>query len=690
MKRIAWMGAVAMVAFGAAMAQAVGFSMVSLRSDGTPPSAYGDSSDPPAITPNGRYVVFTSSSTNLVTPNAVGSQIYLRDRVAGTTELISVNLTGGGGNNASSAPSISDDGCRVAFMSFSSDLVAGDVAATQDVFIRDRCAQPATTSLVSVSSGGVWGNGQSHDGRISGDGSKVAFVSYATNLVSVAGAGGSCLFLRDLNARTTAAITAASGSCIAAWGPDLSRDASRMAFWAYNDPGTSSVINGVWQIYVYDFNAAAGSQPMLVSSSAAGAPQTQGSPGEGSSTITLPAISSDGGYVAFRSRGAGLVAVDGGGISHVYIKELSTGVIVRASVDSAGNAGNSHSSGYGQGYRPGLAAYAKTVTFYTTATNLAPETGGVAPNVVAHNPYTGQTIGFSGSKFLSGLPAITDGGEFIVAYSGFPLDPAFTSRGLFFFPALVAQAEFMVNHYYESILLRAPDAGGLIFWAGEASRIQRLGVNVNEVWFSMAGSFFTSAEYLALNRDNAGYITDLYTTFFNRVPDQAGHAYWKGLLDQGLPREVALSAFTFSPEFAGFTQARFGNTAVRTEIDTVVDFYRGILARLPDDAGFTFWLQKFRVAQCLGAAAVNAEVESISSQFAQSAEYAARNRSDAQFVGDLYNAFLRRGGDLAGVQYWISQVATRARTREQVRQQFVASAEFSSRVASVIAQGCLP
>jgi hypothetical protein len=87
---------------------------------------------------------------------------------------------------------------------------------------------------------------------------------------------------------------------------------------------------------------------------------------------------------------------------------------------------------------------------------------------------------------------------------------------------------------------------------------------------------------------------------------------------------------------------------------------------------------------------VLAQVESISSAYANSPEYAARGRSPSQYVGDLYNAFLRRGGDLGGVQFWINQIVTGAQTREQVRQQFLASPEFQTRVQAIIAQGCLP
>ena len=248
----------------------------------------------------------------------------------------------------------------------------------------------------------------------------------------------------------------------------------------------------------------------------------------------------------------------------------------------------------------------------------------------------------------------------------------------------------LVTHYYGAILQRAPDAGGKAFWESEAVRVAALGANVNETWFAMAQGFYGSAEYAALGRNDTGFVTDLYNTFFNRVPDGAGLAFWTGQLASGLPREVALVSFMFSAEFVGFTQGIFGNTAVRAEIDTVVDFYRGLLARLPDDDGFNFWRQRFRTAQCSGAAAVTAQVEAISSAFALSGEYAARARTNAQYVGDLYNAFLRRGGDLGGVQFWIGQLASGAMTREELRRTFIGSPEFQGRVQAIIAQGCLP
>jgi hypothetical protein len=248
----------------------------------------------------------------------------------------------------------------------------------------------------------------------------------------------------------------------------------------------------------------------------------------------------------------------------------------------------------------------------------------------------------------------------------------------------------LVTHYYRSILRRAPDPGGKAYWEGIPATMQSWGANVNETWYSMATFFFFSAEYASFQRSDVGFVTDLYAAFFNRAPDPGGFTFWTGQLAQGVPREVVLVSFLFSGEFTSFTRALFGNTAARAEVDTVMDFYRGLLSRLPDAGGFNNWVSQFRAAQCAGGPAVLARVETISRQFATSAEYLGRSRTTGQYVGDLYNAFLRRGGDREGVQSWISQIDTGARSRENVRQQFRDSMEFSARVNAIIAQGCLP
>ncbi len=248
----------------------------------------------------------------------------------------------------------------------------------------------------------------------------------------------------------------------------------------------------------------------------------------------------------------------------------------------------------------------------------------------------------------------------------------------------------MVTHYYNSILQRAPDPGGKAYWDGEVARTQALGIDLKEAYRVMAGNFFNSAEYLGFNVTDSEFVSDLYRTFFNRDPDPGGLSFWLGEINQGSGRNMVMYAFLFSPEFNDYMTNLLGNTSTRAEIYAIVDFYRGILDRLPDDTGFGYWLGRFRTAQCTGSAAVTAEVESISSLFVNSAEYAARARTNAQYVQDLYYAFTRRYATTSEVNYWVNALNGGAMTRDRVRQEFVQSPEFQGRVTAILNQGCLP
>jgi hypothetical protein len=73
--------------------------------------------------------------------------VFLRDRVAGTTERVGVG-EGGEATDGSSVFGISSDGRLVLFGSPASNLVAGDINGVNDVFARDRSS--ARTELVSV------------------------------------------------------------------------------------------------------------------------------------------------------------------------------------------------------------------------------------------------------------------------------------------------------------------------------------------------------------------------------------------------------------------------------------------------------------------------------------------------------------------------------------------------------------
>lgn len=248
----------------------------------------------------------------------------------------------------------------------------------------------------------------------------------------------------------------------------------------------------------------------------------------------------------------------------------------------------------------------------------------------------------------------------------------------------------VIADYYQTILSRSPDLGGLGYWTNEALRLKDLSVDVNEAFRVMAGQFFNSPEYLGRNTSNTQFITDLYRTFFRREPETGGMNYWTGQLASGVPRDIVMFNFLFSDEFANYTRGLFGTTVMRPEVSLIVDFYRGLLGRLSDSDGFAYWLARFRAAQCMGAEAVTAEVDAISRLFANLPEYAARGRSGAQYVADLYYGFLRRGGDLGGFNAWNNALNTGAMTREDVRWQFMLSPEFQGRVNQAVDAGCLP
>src|SRR5262249_39633410 len=111
---------------------------------------------PPALSPSGRLVAFSSEASDLVSGDTNGqSDVFLHDLGTGRTTLISENLARtGSGNSGSSGAVISVDGRTVAFSSDASDLVPNDTNGTDtDVFVRDLTT--ATTTLVSVNAAGT-------------------------------------------------------------------------------------------------------------------------------------------------------------------------------------------------------------------------------------------------------------------------------------------------------------------------------------------------------------------------------------------------------------------------------------------------------------------------------------------------------------------------------------------------------
>jgi Tol biopolymer transport system component len=161
-----------------------------------------------AVSADGRFVAFESTASNLVAHDtSVWRDVFVRDRLRRKTVLVSVSRTGKPGNSISSSPSISADGRFVFFTSDASNLVAGDTNQTWDVFVRDRLN--GTTERVSVNSAAKQAKGKSFGRSTTPDMRFVAFDSLASNLVPRDKNKTWDVFLRDRLTGTTELVSAA-------------------------------------------------------------------------------------------------------------------------------------------------------------------------------------------------------------------------------------------------------------------------------------------------------------------------------------------------------------------------------------------------------------------------------------------------------------------------------------------------
>ena len=164
--------------------------------------AQGDgTSDTPSISDDGRYVAFRSNSSNLVSGDTNSSDdIFVRDLIAGVTERVSVSTANAQAIGNSAQPALSADGRFVVFQSLASNLIANDLLGKADIFLRDRVA--GTTERVSLSFDQGSPAGPSQWPSISADGRYVAFSSFAFNITlnSFTSVGG--VYVRDRQTNT--------------------------------------------------------------------------------------------------------------------------------------------------------------------------------------------------------------------------------------------------------------------------------------------------------------------------------------------------------------------------------------------------------------------------------------------------------------------------------------------------------
>ncbi|MGH9729058.1 MAG: TolB family protein [Candidatus Acidiferrales bacterium] len=315
-------------------------SLVSVGFDGIT-SALGASNEA-SVSPDGRFIAFTSTATNLVAGATTGSsEVYLRDTclAAGptctpTTMLVSVAPDGvTPADGSSSQPvleSAKNGGQFVAFTSTATNLVPGS-GGIPEIYRIGYCigitkaCTVSSAQLISTPDGTAFADGSSVEPTMTPDGRFVAFASSASNLGATSG-GVPEIYLRDTcqgvlsgcSPKTIIVSLAADNATPAnalSEHPSLGNSGQFVAFASQASNLSTASLNGLENIYVYNtcINGASGCKQStaLVSASAAR------TPGNGASLN--PVISGTGHVVSFFSAAGNLVNNDLNGFPDIFL-----------------------------------------------------------------------------------------------------------------------------------------------------------------------------------------------------------------------------------------------------------------------------------------------------------------------------------------------------------------------------------
>ncbi|BEP14882.1 hypothetical protein acdb102_31930 [Acidothermaceae bacterium B102] len=304
-----------------------------------------------SVSADGRYVAFDSAAQLTPDDKNAYSDVYLRDRLLGTMTLVSVHTGIGDGN--SYAEGISNDGHLVAFASEAHDLRTPNTQF-HDVYVRNMVTNQ--TQLVSIDN---VDRGEAQDNSeaivISGDGSTVAFSSFANDLVGTSQAGHEQVYVETLATQAVriASVVTGPGSVPAnadVFGPAISADGQTVAFCTTATNLTALDTHGKRQCYV---NTAEGTQ--LESDNA-------GVIGTGDSQD--PSLSPDGGFLGFDTTSDNLTIPGGNGHDIVYLKNLRSGALTQLTVSLANIYPN------GNSFQPHVSTGGRYVSYTSEASDL--------------------------------------------------------------------------------------------------------------------------------------------------------------------------------------------------------------------------------------------------------------------------------------------------------------------------------
>ena len=401
------------------------FDLVSRSSDNNILSTYYESFNPVIGgkgIDEGRYVAFGAYGKGINGSSGNYRQIFWRDRKTGDTKLISKSSGGGEANGNCQMAAISADGKTVAFESYATNLTGNDNNGARDVFVWDE--NSGLVKLVSKAISGTTANGESYEPSVSGDGSVIAYTSGANNIVTldpvfstpnvyVYNQNGSIDFItKDFE----------TGKAASGYSPSISADGNRVAFCAYNNRLVIDDNNNLWDIFLWKRGIPGLKRISLTST---GGERNQGT--ESASRVVSPTISGNGRYISFATTATNMVPDDNNNAQDVFVVNVETGAVVRASVGANGTWGDGDSPA-GQGEKIAIDHNGMWVAFTTKATNL----GTMPDNIVMHKMMTGENKAITSIKGSSvGVPFMSSKGNYLVFGMGSRLDSRFASSGIF-------------------------------------------------------------------------------------------------------------------------------------------------------------------------------------------------------------------------------------------------------------------
>lgn len=316
------------------------------------------------LSEDGRFVVFVTAAPNLHPDDTdTFADVYVRDRLLGTTELISVLVDSTPSIGDCLRAAISADGRFVAFDGLDPNFVPGDTNGAGDVILRDRLL--GTTTLVSVADDGSQGDFGSGYPSMSADGQRIVFLSVATNFhVSYNGAVTGAYwhaYLRDLATGETLAIDLNPWGRLGDGGVSevaISADGSTVVF---QSSATDLLPNGPFppDNFLDRGHIWREGQPMTALQYADGRPGSE---------VVDASPSTDGRYVAFKSTPPYWVAGDPTGQADIFLQDTLLQVTHQISANGYGEPANFYS------YRCSMSDDGRVVAFVSQATNLVPGT----------------------------------------------------------------------------------------------------------------------------------------------------------------------------------------------------------------------------------------------------------------------------------------------------------------------------